>query len=89
MKPPDPKKRRQPEDVAPFAGAWIETPRLRQAEAVYVVAPFAGAWIETRVNVPQITRPRVAPFAGAWIETLHLKCGTRLLRCRPLRGGVD
>ena len=34
-------------DVAPRAGAWIETEaRLNEANAGYV-APRAGAWIET------------------------------------------
>ncbi len=33
--------------VAPFAGAWIETLKLRYYANCYAVAPFAGAWIET------------------------------------------
>ena len=33
--------------VAPFAGAWIETPVLYSTNTTYRVAPFAGAWIET------------------------------------------
>ena len=33
--------------VAPPAGAWIETARLRLGSALWVVAPPAGAWIET------------------------------------------
>ncbi len=36
------------QDVAPFAGAWIETSKLLKG-IIYTlpVAPFAGAWIET------------------------------------------
>ena len=33
--------------VAPYAGAWIETPTLSHYSAVLPVAPYAGAWIET------------------------------------------
>ena len=34
-------------DVAPYAGAWIETENRRDREYAEVVAPYAGAWIET------------------------------------------
>ena len=57
------------EQVAPYAGAWIETGHMWRQLAFGLVAPYAGAWIETclcyyinRVNL-------VAPYAGAWIET--------------------
>ena len=33
--------------VAPFAGAWIETPYSPDNIYSIFVAPFAGAWIET------------------------------------------
>ena len=33
--------------VAPFAGAWIETRSNSNSSVVCNVAPFAGAWIET------------------------------------------
>ena len=33
-------------DVAPFAGAWIEIIRLLSQTLSKQVAPFAGAWIE-------------------------------------------
>jgi len=36
-------------DVAPFAGAWIETNIVPEKETYGAVAPFAGAWIETAV----------------------------------------
>ena len=38
------------DEVAPFAGAWIETGSIRAACASAGVAPFAGAWIETSSN---------------------------------------
>ena len=35
-------------EVAPLAGAWIETPPLtRRIPPLFSVAPLAGAWIET------------------------------------------
>ena len=33
--------------VAPYAGAWIETPKIAPPLYANVVAPYAGAWIET------------------------------------------
>jgi len=35
-------------DVAPPAGAWIETMISASAKVLNFVAPPAGAWIETR-----------------------------------------
>ena len=34
-------------EVAPRAGAWIETAEHGQADELTEVAPRAGAWIET------------------------------------------
>ena len=34
-------------DVAPHAGAWIETVGIESAFTSGKVAPHAGAWIET------------------------------------------
>ncbi len=48
--------------VAPFAGAWIEITKNLLKKRENIVAPFAGAWIEI---LPWVM---VAPFAGAWIE---------------------
>ena len=33
--------------VAPYVGAWIETPALFAWRTPYSVAPYVGAWIET------------------------------------------
>ena len=72
-------------EVAPHAGAWIEThlglmtvPRRR-------VAPHAGAWIETIAIVPLVNITDVAPHAGAWIETLPHKAGRTGKPSRPTR----
>ena len=55
--------------VAPHAGAWIETIKSTITKMHMVVAPHAGAWIETRSNPPVPPLEPVAPHAGAWIET--------------------
>ena len=43
----DPGRRESPIEVAPFAGAWIETSSGSRTSLRLRVAPFAGAWIET------------------------------------------
>ncbi len=40
------------EDVAPRAGAWIETHYHERLKVYFYVAPRAGAWIET-INLYQ------------------------------------
>ena len=57
--------------VAPYAGAWIETPRKAFGRSSCRVAPYAGAWIETLASAATCAASAVAPYAGAWIETLH------------------
>ena len=39
-----------PLEVAPRAGAWIETNPLDYYDQALVVAPRAGAWIETEAK---------------------------------------
>ena len=55
--------------VAPFTGAWIETPWRTGSWLRRRVAPFTGAWIETLIIGHLHTSGCVAPFTGAWIET--------------------
>ena len=57
------------QDVAPRAGAWIETLILGNGCSGSSVAPRAGAWIETIDGNISATSALVAPRAGAWIET--------------------
>ena len=33
--------------VAPYVGAWIETPTTKFNGVSPIVAPYVGAWIET------------------------------------------
>ena len=58
------------DEVAPHAGAWIETLMYAIITSAYqYVAPHAGAWIETGIASRLAARVPVAPHAGAWIET--------------------
>ena len=56
-------------EVAPFTGAWIETPMSTNSRTILLVAPFTGAWIETSMISSDGILIIVAPFTGAWIET--------------------
>ncbi len=58
-----------PPNVAPRAGAWIETYKSKYVISVEQVAPRAGAWIETNIGIEPKDQHCVAPRAGAWIET--------------------
>ena len=75
--------------VAPHAGAWIETINQYIFTIFPKVAPHAGAWIETRDGRGFGAVGAVAPHAGAWIETVDVATGQRLGNCRSPRGGVD
>jgi len=72
-------------EVAPRAGAWIETPidisDMREA----FVAPRAGAWIETKSGRELSNELDVAPRAGAWIETNNLSQILNSDKSRPAR----
>ena len=71
--------------VAPRAGAWIETIVGGGFELQAAVAPRAGAWIETVGCSGYPLACRVAPRAGAWIET---RCATAVApspRSLPVR----
>ena len=75
--------------VAPFVGAWIETPGIPVETSRLIVAPFVGAWIETCHCNRLFVRDQVAPFVGAWIETSDNNKGICDRSGRSLRGSVD
>ena len=75
--------------VAPRAGAWIETLKTERPDQLRAVAPRAGAWIETGSVGADSPVSSVAPRAGAWIETTKIKEAEKIYRGRPPRGGVD
>ena len=57
--------------VAPFMGAWIETPASSAAASAASVAPFMGAWIETRFSqAPRLLSVRSHP---SWVRGLKLE----------------
>jgi len=83
------RQRLEAKNVAPHAGAWIET-RLEKHQSCRVyVAPHAGAWIETGQAVAPLFNPIVAPHAGAWIETGFKYQWMGKVGGRAPRGRVD
>jgi len=89
LKQPVPGAARMGQQVAPLAGAWIETSNNFFTWLGRVVAPLAGAWIETSMAVKVMIVLPVAPLAGAWIETPLRKLVSSLAICRTPRGCVD
>ena len=78
------------ENVAPRAGARIETCRRRkQPSSPPRVAPRAGARIETTLQSRMLRPRQVAPRAGARIETAPSAAGRCARRCRSPRGSAD
>ena len=55
--------------VAPYVGAWIETPFVEPSEEVNVVAPYVGAWIETVIPVATCFLVESHP---TWVRGLKL-----------------
>ena len=55
--------------VAPYVGAWIETPRTASAIQQQAVAPYVGAWIETINNVNNMSPIESHPM---WVRGLKL-----------------
>ena len=76
-------------NVAPLAGAWIETTPRNLVPPRFPVAPLAGAWIETRFARGGTLIGVVAPLAGAWIETPQYIGQLAQSGGRAPRGRVD
>ena len=76
-------------EVAPPAGAWIETFVFILAIIRTLVAPPAGAWIETPDSMALRTVRSVAPPAGAWIETRDCHYQAQIAPSRAPCGRVD
>ena len=74
-------------EVAPFAGAWIET-NLSGSAVLYVwVAPFAGAWIETKSNVTKETsNVRSPPSRGRGLKLIRQCRALNPSRVAPFAG---
>ena len=75
--------------VAPRAGAWIETSHVLAGVQRKSVAPRAGAWIETDAFAYGCQVMQVAPRGGAWIETPQNLVDLVTDMGRPSCRGVD
>ena len=73
--------------VAPHAGAWIETHKLKLRNFYPVVAPHAGAWIETSDNIlldeGVLCRP---PMRGRGLKLMEPKSIFKGSTSPPMRG---
>ena len=77
-------------DVAPRAGAWIETGARRLEPLSHAVAPRAGAWIETRRGIDSRAGGAASPPArGRGLKRVVLSLYILYTPGRPPRGGVD
>ena len=56
-------------DVAPHAGAWIETAVSLLAGVAMASPPMRGRGLKLQWLRALLMQPCVAPHAGAWIET--------------------
>jgi len=57
-------------DVAPHAGAWIETTlALNAAKPLKMSRPTRARGLKLDLLVDEFGASKVAPHAGAWIET--------------------
>ena len=81
-------RRREPEEVAPHWGAWIEITKYNARHMPTFVAPHWGAWIEmSMLSKHCCPDAHVAPHWGAWIEiydgkeTVPTKAVRRTLFC--------
>ena len=59
--------------VAPYAGAWIETPLHKNKGDRLYVAPYAGAWIETSKRIYVLPHFESLPTRERGLKRLILK----------------
>ena len=77
------------ENVAPFAGAWIEILSDFKDGTVFESLPSRERGLKYYQNRINNATTRVAPFAGAWIEITDSQSTADSYKCRSLRGSVD
>ena len=78
-----------PEEVAPHAGAWIETRSRRRSSRDARSPPMRGRGLKPVMPPSFVWVAVVAPHAGAWIETPSSVRIRDMGRGRPPCGGVD
>jgi len=77
--------------VAPRAGAWIETPARKLGGELVSVAPRAGAWIETLAQRPPHPGRGLSPPArgrGLKLQFNWVSCVSWML-CIPLKVNTE
>ena len=72
-------------DVAPPAGAWIETYDHPSAQVYGVVAPPAGAWIETYMKRKILKMITSRPLRARGLKLNTIVSSSSLISSRPLR----
>ena len=72
--------------VAPHAGAWIETMITRSASISFWSPPTRGRGLKRAHRCQALAAQQVAPHAGAWIETGVSGATTRYAESPPTRG---
>ena len=75
---------KQPDIVASFMGAWVETRMDELKTSGKKVASFMGAWVETKYSISCNVCKRVASFMGAWVETVNTLSIKPLFKSHPL-----
>ena len=72
--------------IAPFTGAWIETPRLRTRRMMRTSHPSRVRGLKHLNGEPTVGTFDIAPFTGAWIETDCRGSPRRFDRIAPFTG---
>ena len=75
--------------VAPLAGAWIETSIKSRARSCSFVAPLAGAWIETPEQSPADPQGASLPSRERGSKPMHARYLRYRRQRRSPRGSVD
>ncbi len=77
-------------EVAPHAGAWIETLLETCTGSPQLVAPHAGAWIETKYSrVPQSLTHSSHPMRVRGLKHYNYSTGETIVISRTPCGCVD
>ena len=74
------------DNVAPFAGVWIEIPILLYLSSVHGVAPFAGVWIEIVLQGVMLSMLKSHPSRVCGLKYPPAKAGGLLAVVAPFAG---
>ena len=73
------------EQVAPYAGAWIETRSQQSFNDYQKSHPMRVRGLKLVICLMRKPVKRVAPYAGAWIETFAIEVFSPVPRSHPMR----